>query len=436
MCSSSVFVESGMLPSVGSSIGLRRLSGITAAVSAQCRNASASMLAPLGKLGSSRDLADDVKAGRSRSNKDIIASFEKIQTFEEVHYRKTDAPWELIPRYTKRRVSDMIGILQSEHRMEMEQMIERLLPIANVDLYVVIVPTVGYVTTHAFASSIMFDWAIGEPQGNGLLLVICQHEATVHLMASPAIEKWFGERFINLAVTEIFQPLVREGKPSYAILMLTYAVATHAHEVRDLSQKGLVPLPVRNKLIYGSKIVAYGATSQSEYFLGSILFACITAVLWVYLYDMKCPECGAFMCKVTNEENMQKIMTRGQWLEHKNQCAHYRVWKCGKCHKGEKVVVMSRDLHQSNKCLKCMDCDYYTCTLTKNIERLPTRHEDGLKKLTYACEHCRVGREIELPLYRPVDTKPEDQWYGFLLDRSQVPQDKMGVKAPRIDLKL
>eukprot|EP00758_Cryptobia_borreli_P002878 Tbor_TRINITY_DN3360_c0_g1::TRINITY_DN3360_c0_g1_i1::g.23488::m.23488 len=398
----------------------------------QVRHAGHSLLAPISKLGASRDLADDIKAGRHRNNKEIVAAFEKIQTFEEIHYRKADAPWELIPRYVKKRVSDMIGLLQSEHKMEMEQIIEKMLPIANVDMYVVIVPTVGFVTTQAFAHSIMFDWQIGEPQGNGLLLVICQQEATVHLCASPAIQRYFGDHFLRLAIEEIFQPLVREGKPSYAVLMLTYAIATHAHEARDHFSNSLIPMPMRNKILRTKDITLYGMFHQFSYFGGSIICALITVIIWAQVMDMICPECGAFMCKVTDKERMSNMMSRGQSIEFKNECAHFRAWKCGKCHKGERVVVMSRDLHQSQKCLKCMDCNFYTASLEKSVEKLPTKYEDGIKRLVYTCEHCRIGREINLPLYRPIDTKPDEQWYGFLLERSQTP----AASANKINLKL
>lgn len=410
-------------------IKLSTSSSLSSPLSTQLRFASSSLLQPLAKLGSSRDLAEDVRNNRNRNNKEIVASFEKLQRFDEINYRKTDRPWEIVPKYVKKRVTDMVGVLQSEHRMEMEQIIDKMLPICGVDFYVVIVPTVGYVTTTAFANSIMFDWQIGEPKGNGLLLVICQHEGTVHLCASPAIERYFSDEFLNLAIQEIFQPLVREGKPSYATVMLTYAIATHAHEVRDLWKNQIIPLPVRNKIFFTAKVAGYGVFHQTPYVVGAIIFALLTAILWVQVSDMKCPECGTFMQKVKDPALMESIMPRGQWLEHKNGCAHYRVWKCGQCRVGERVVLMSRDLHQNNKCLKCVDCGCYTCSLTKSIERLPTKHEDGLKKLLYECEHCRVGREIMLPLYRPIDTKPENEWYGFLLEGSQDPKKGMNEKA-------
>lgn len=66
-----------------------------------------------------------------------------------------------------------------------------------------------------------------------------------------------------------------------------------------------------------------------------------------------------------------------------------------------------------------MDCQYYTCALEKEVVKLPTKQEDGLKKLTYTCANCHVGREVLLPLYRPVDTNADKQWYDFLLQGSQ-----------------
>nr|CCC46936.1 conserved hypothetical protein [Trypanosoma vivax Y486] len=98
------------------------------------RCAGVNLLSPLAKLGQSRDLAEDIKAGRQRCNKEIIAAFEKIQTFDEIHYRKMDRPWELVPRYAKRRVSDLCGVLTSEDRMEIEQAIDKMQSLCEADL--------------------------------------------------------------------------------------------------------------------------------------------------------------------------------------------------------------------------------------------------------------------------------------------------------------
>jgi uncharacterized membrane protein YgcG len=388
-------------------------------------------LSPLAKLGQSTDLSKDIKEGRSRNNKEIIASFEKIQTMDEIHYRKTRDPWDLIPRFAKRRVADMCGILTSEHRMEIEQTIDKMQGICDVDLYVVIVPTVGYVTPRAFSNSLFYNWAIGEPNGNGLLLVITLHEATVELVSSAAIEEYFDKQFLEPAVMEIYQPLVREGNPSYATVQLVYAIARHAHEVRDLWKRSIIlSVPARNKVRQVGKVIHHGVIKVPYLLMGSILFICCTVVLITQVLDTICPDCGAMMHRVNDPLLMQSIMSKGQYLEHKNECAYYRVWKCPRCQKGTNVVLISRDLHQHDRCLKCTDCEYYTCNLRTSVEKLPSRHEDGVKKLLYQCENCRIGREIFLPLYRPIDTKPDGKWFEFLLERSGT------HKQTKVDLKL
>lgn len=394
------------------------------------RHAGVDLLSPIAKLGQSSDLAKDIKDGRSRNNKDIVATFETIHNVDKVHYRSNNRPWELVPKYAKRRVSDMCGLLTSADRMEIEQTIDKMQSICDVDLYVVLVPTVGYASSRAFANSIFHDWAIGDPRGNGLLLVIAQQEATVHLVPSLAIDEYFDSQFLDPAVKEIFQPLVREGRPSYATVQLVYAIARQAHEVRDLWKKGLLPVPVRNKVRFGVKTLNYGFTHVPYLIFGSIIFVFCTVVLVQQVLDTICPTCGAFMSRVEDLDLRKQIMKSGEFIEHQNECAYYRVWKCGHCHKGTNVVLVSRDLHQSSKCLKCMDCSYYTCDLTTSVERLPSKHEDGLKKLLYECHNCRIGREIMLPLYRPMDAKPDQEWYDFLLKQSQT------HKKTEVDLKL
>ncbi|RNF23303.1 uncharacterized protein Tco025E_02830 [Trypanosoma conorhini] len=410
----------------GAGAGLVSLAGrprgaplVASALLVARRGAGVELLSSLAKLGQSRDLAADIKAGRRRSNKEIVASFEKIQTFDEIHYRKTDRPWELVPKYAKKRVSDLCGLLTSEHRMEIEQTIDKMQALCEVDMYVVLVPTVGYTTVKAFANSIMFDWGIGEPAGNGLLLLIAQHEASVHLVASPAIEEYFDKQFLEPAVREIFQPLVQEGKPSYATVQLVYAIARQAQEMRPLWQRGLLAMPTRNKVRFAGKTLSYGLYIVPYLLWGSLFFLFCGVALVNQLLDTLCPNCHGLMSRVRDDKTMQDVMTHGQYLEHVNGCAFYRVWKCPHCKDGCRVVLTSRDLHQSNRCLQCMDCHYYTCSLTKEVQKLPTKDEDGIKQLLYTCENCHVGREVLLPLLRPLDTKPEENWYDFLIDRSQ-----------------
>ena len=76
--------------------------------------------------------------------------------------------------------------------------------------------------------------------------------------------------------------------------------------------------------------------------------------------------------------------------------------------KHEVVDVTLRDMYNDTRCLKCEDCEYHTVTKETQIIRLATKKSDGLKRETYKCAFCRVGREIDLPLYRPLDAKPSD----------------------------
>lgn len=394
------------------------------------RYAGIDLLSPLAKLGQSRDLAADLKAGRQRNNRDIVASFEKIQTLDDIHYRAADRPWDLVPRYAKKRVTDLVGILSTEDRMEIEQTIDQMQSLCKTDMYVVIVPTVGYTTPRAFANSIFFNWMIGQPQGNGLLLLIAQREATVQLISGLAIEEYFDHHFLEPAVREIFQPLVREGRPSYATVQLVYAIARQAQEMHARWEGGLLPMPVRNKVRFVGKTVRFGLKEVPYLIFGVLFFTAATAWLVSQLIDTVCPNCHHLMNRVRDDATMQQLMTHGQYLEMIHGCAYYRVWKCPHCAEGHSVLLCSRDMHQNTQCLQCMDCQYYTCSLEKEIVKLPTKTEDGLKQLTYSCANCHIGREVLLPLYRPVDTEPEKQWYDFLVQGGQ------SHKKTEVNLKL
>jgi uncharacterized membrane protein YgcG len=391
------------------------------------RATSVDLLSPIPhKLGKSQELSADIREGRDINNKIILQSIDRQFSNDVMQFRKNNRPWELVPQFAKKRVVDMTGLLKTEHRMEIEQIIDKMQSICLIDMYVVLVPTVGFVQPNAFANSLMFNWGVGEHVTGraGMVLVIAQQEASVHLATSYSIEEYFDEKLMVPAVKEIYIPLVKEGNVSMATGQLVYAIARHAHEVRDMWSKGGLILSVsqKNKTRLVAKTFAYGLKHYLHLMIGSFVFIVLTGILINHIIDGICPKCGTYMHRVTNPEVLQTILSKGEFLEQKNECAYYRVWKCGKCHEGTNKRLLSRDLHQNSKCLKCMDCEFYTCSKTTTIDSLPSKTEDGVKRLVYECEHCLSGREILLPLYRPVETKSEDQWYGFLLNQAEAPK--------------
>lgn len=379
------------------------------------------LLSSTGPISSSRDLAVDLKESRLKQNKDIIASIGQQQGEELVWFRKQDRPWEIVPQYVRRRVVDMSGVLKSTDRMEMEQTINKILPICDLDLYVVIVPTVGYVPPRIFAQSLFFDWQIGEPRGNGLLLVVCRQEATVQMISSPAIAEYFGQDFCDLLIKEVLSPLVQEGQPSYAMVQTVYAIARHAQEFRHDWQRGILTLPQRNKVRFFQQTVHYGIKTWNVYAV--VIITAMTVMLWQYILDMNCPECGTQLSRIVDEAAMIRELDAGQRIEREQGCTQFKVMKCQKCHRPH-ITVIVRDVYHNSKCLPCESCHYHTVNLTTSIDKLPTKAEDGIKRHVYACQHCRLAREITLPLYRPLE-KEEDkdkEWYDFLLKGATSPK--------------
>jgi uncharacterized protein with PIN domain len=189
----------------------------------------------------------------------------------------------------------------------------------------------------------------------------------------------------------------------------------------------LVPLPVLNKARFGARVLQWGMF-RTWYFWGSIFFTGLTAILLNQLLDALCPECGHFMARVLKPEKIFLELDAGLQIEYENACADFRVWRCQNCHKGKRVVQISRDFHFNDKCLKCADCGYHTVTLKSTIEKLPSKDEDGRKRQVYACQHCRVGRDIVLPLFRPLDSEPVGEWYDFLLKGAKDPGHSEALK--------
>ena len=150
-----------------------------------------------------------------------------------------------------------------------------------------------------------------------------------------------------------------------------------------------------------------------------MVLAAMTVFVWRRIFDLMCPECGTWMHRVVDEAMIPECLTEGQRLEWENGCTQFLVQKCPKC-KHNAVSVTLRDMYNDTRCLKCEDCTNYTVSKETEVIRLATKTQDGLKRETYKCQFCRVGREVDLPLYRPLDAKPEAEgpWYDFILDRA------------------
>jgi uncharacterized membrane protein YgcG len=357
-------------------------------------------------------------------NNEIMETLAQSQTYEEIQYRKRDRPWEIVPQYRRRRVTDLVGIMKPEHRMEVEQLIEKIAIICDIETYLVIVPTVGYVKPRVFAQSIFFDWGIGEPKGNGLLIVLSQGDGNVQSIASPVLERYFSKQFLDVIVQDVLAPCIRETRDaSYGLVQMMHAAAQYIDAMRpDWERRHqIIPMPIENKIRFAEKTFWYGVFNTSAFWV-SIFCSAVTIWMINRILDLYCPECGSLMHHVTDEENLKKFMTKGQYLEHFHKCAWYRVHKCPKqdC-PGKRVRVYARDLYQDHHCLPCEECNYNTVTLEKTILKLPTREEDGIKQFLYTCENCRVARDIRLPLLRPLDDKPQEDWFNKLMQRAESP---------------
>ena len=408
-------------------LGVRLLSGShttelqVPSIVLQRRYVGVDMLQKIAKKSVRDAISLETNHSKIAENRTLMEQLTAVQNHDKVEYRRRPNPWEIVPKYAKRRVSDMVGILTSEHRMEIEQVIEDMQTIADVECYVVIVPTVGYVSPQTFAQSIFWNWAIGEPRGNGLLLLIAQQEGAVQLIASQAIAEYYHQRFIEGVVAEIFQPLVKEGSASYAVVQTVYAVARQGQEMRHLWQGGLLPLPVRNKVRFSARVLVHGLTRTWSLYWAVVLTV-LSAILWNQLLDGMCPRCGQWMHRVIKPEQIWQNLDSGQRIEYEDACTSFRVFRCPKCPEGKRVIVYARDFHFNDKCLKCQECNYNTVRLTTTVEKLPTKEEDGRKRQQYACQNCRVARDIVLPLFRPLESEPEGEWYDFLLNQAKEPK--------------
>ncbi|KNH05756.1 hypothetical protein XU18_3278 [Perkinsela sp. CCAP 1560/4] len=453
-------------------------------------------------LGSSEELSRTIREYKSHENQKIVASLMETKSADVVYYRNHPHPWELLVKPRRHRVADMIGVLMSEHRIEMEHIIWKICDLCGLDFYFVLVPTVGNVKPRVFAESLFTQWEVGTPiqqfvhgimsengedkkstsassksndtmgiwkprkrslarGGNGVLLLLTQQEAMIELVTSYAIAKYFNERMINLVVKEILQPLLVSGKdPSYAILQVIYAIARHSDEFKYKWRPYFYPiitLQHKNEILFLQHTMYYGVYRKTPILTLTFLFILFTLWMLHKIRDLRCDKCGTMMKRLVlpksyydaieklpeldelpkREERRKQFLqnlfsiygdalTEGQKLEMEHECAEYRVFYCAKC-EVKKTRLIYRQYHNYSNCIPCEKCNYHTVTEKKELLRLPTKTEDGVKQFDYRCKNCDWEKKIYLPLFHPLELHPK-QWYDVLLQRSANPNAKSDVK--------
>eukprot|EP00759_Apiculatamorpha_spiralis_P020508 PhF_6_TR25826/c1_g1_i1/m.36471 len=381
--------------------------------------AEVNLLSPhLAKLGSSSQISNDIREYKSHANKLVVDGLHQIISNDLVAFRKEEYPWRVLIKPRRHRIVDMVGILGDDHRVEMEQIAQRMQALCDVEIYVVVVPTVGLGKARVFAQSLFYEWGIGKENCNGVLLLLSQHEASLQLVSSYTFDEYFGEKFANLLVSEILQPCLLNQDPSYGLLQVLYAIARHSQEIRELWKPKFLTIHQKNQLRFAQQTFYYGVF-HTKYFWLTLASCIITAIFWMKILDITCKDCGVMMLQVKNQDMINDALSSGQKVEIKNECSEYRVFMCPKCLK-YKVLLVFRDYHNYHKCLQCQECKYFTTSVRQDILRLPTKSEDGVKLFQYHCDHCHLDKKVPVPLYRPIEENPKE-WYDFLIQRSQSP---------------
>ena len=354
---------------------------------------------------------------------DILHALSRAQSTATAASRASPTPWRLLTPPRRHRVLDTVGLLDPTHRVEMEHLADQIRSLCGLEFTLVLVPTVGYVPPRVFAQSLFHEWGSGGEAPPRLLCLVAHHEASLQLVASYALDEYFGGPFATLLVREVLQPRLREGDPSLGMVHLVQAVGRHAAECRGLWQPRWVTLRQKERLRVAQQMVYFGAL-RTHTFWATLFFSALTVWLGFQIADLRCEKCGTFM-RVGSDP--AKGLTSGQRVEMASECARYRVWECPNCgtHKG---VLVSRDYHNYANCLLCPSCRYHTTTVTSDVLRLASKTEDGVKQFVYDCKNCGKHEKVFLPLFHPMEEAPKE-WYDFLVKRANEPNTKEGIKV-------
>ncbi len=334
-------------------------------------------------------------------------------------------------------VSDPANLLADTDYRRLNTQLRALADSTDVELLLVLLPSIGSEVPKDFATRLFERWQIGQAaRDNGLLLLTVLDQRRTEVETGYGLEGLLPDAVIYRSLSEALYPAFQQGE--FAEGLSAFAAAIREYLRDPAAQQELFdspPSPSEESEGRGFWLFLqiYGGITLLLHF-GLLLYIIYTlrnkeelydkyrslrrADLWPLLIFFPLPylfffiylkrklkalryqrrfsrETGAPM-HLLNEEEDDTYLERGQLMEEQLGSVDYDVWIT---EDSEDLLVLAYDRRFSSY-RKCPECKYktYIKTRTELIRRATYSHS-GLKRHYYECKNCRYhhSRDERIP---------------------------------------
>ncbi len=323
-------------------------------------------------------------------------------------------------------VSNPDGILSAETVNELNQQLYLLEKKSEVQTAIVAIQSIGNADYTEFAYQLASYWGIGKAdKSTGLLLLLVLDERAVRIEVGNGLEGLLPDAVCERILQDNMFPAFKAGDYNSGFLAATQYITqrlTQESALEELLLKReyapqrtglnllLAYLILAFLVLLVMDIVAYHLFNgrknspnniQYQRVIPYIRICQITMCmfplpmfLW-YKYikrqhqklrqrPIKCPECGAKMQLLTEQEE-DRLLNASQQTEEKIHSIDYDVWECKSCL--NHIILPYESMN--TKYQTCPYCHTHSYGLYSDVVRVQaTQFHPGKREKTYLCKHC------------------------------------------------
>lgn len=345
-------------------------------------------------------------------------------------------------------VSDPDNILSAQTKAEVNRQLASLREQTTAEFVVVIVKDIGDHEPSEFAHAILNDWGVGKSDmDNGGVLLIATDQHAAFFATGYGLEGPLPDITTQKILQRAVVPAMKENNPDKAVadaVALTALVLTDpaaAEEIRSsdtsvgsgapaMSKKDIARLrsllwdiayamlifsiayfiimlvrtrKLDNKQYYASWKQTFTILVVATVFSLGMALPVMLLALWrmkrARNRPIKCPNCGAKMHKL-NEEEDNALLTPAQDFEEKLDTVDYDVWVCPECNTVERYAFRV----PQSKYTECPYCHTIAMEPVSNtILKHPTTRSEGLGQRVSRCQYCGKEKRVNYAIPKKDD---------------------------------
>lgn len=323
-------------------------------------------------------------------------------------------------------VSNPDGILSKETVDKLNKELYALERKSEVEVAIVAIQSIGQADYTEFAYQLANYWGIGKVnKSTGLLLLLVLDERAARIEVGNGLEGLLPDAVCERILQNYMFPAFKAGDYDSGFLAATQYITQRLTQESALEEllldreyapqrKGLnlliAYLILAFLVLLVMDIVAYHLFNgrkkspnniQYQRVIPYIRICQITMCMFPlpmyfwYIYikrqhqklrqrPIKCPECGAIM-RLLNEQEEDRLLSASQQTEEKLHSVDYDVWECKSCL--NHIILPYESMNTRYQ--TCPYCHTHSYGLYSDVVRVQaTQFHPGKREKTYLCKHC------------------------------------------------